>query len=181
MLTQNQLKQTMHYDPLTGVFTRKVTLCSRAIAGSVAGCLNKLGYTVIRISGNLYQAHRLAWLYVYGYFPEHDIDHKDRNKSNNKIDNLRHATRQCNLRNTGLQANNTSGIKGACWDKQQDKWRAQIMVNNKNHYLGLFSDFTEAVCTCLAVEQCLNWPSCDSNSPANQYVKDLLISDLQNA
>ena len=177
-LTQKKLKQILNYDPLTGVFTRKVTLCNRAIAGSVAGSLDKDGYTQIGISGKHYHAHRLAWLYVYGYFPEHDIDHIDRDKSNNKIDNLRHATRQCNIRNTGLRCTNTSGIKGACWDKQQDKWRAQITVNNKQHHLGYFTDFTEAVCTRLAAEQCLCWDTCDSNTSANDYVNCNLINNI---
>ena len=172
-LTQKKLKQILNYDPLTGEFIWIVTLSNHAIAGSVAGCLNKLGYTQIRISGKNYLAHRLAWLYVYGYFPEHDIDHKDRNKSNNKIINLRHATRQCNIKNSGLRCTNTSGIKGVSWHKQSDKWRVQIKVNNKQHHLGFFTDFTEAVCTRLAAEQCLGWPSCDSNTSANQYVNNL--------
>ena len=180
-LTQKKLKQILNYDPLTGVFIWIVTLCNRAIAGSVAGCLKKSGYTQIKISGKTYSAHRLAWLYVYGYFPEHEIDHIDRNKSNNKINNLRHAARQCNARNIGLRKDNSSGIKGVCWHKQRDKWRAEIRVNNKNRHLGYFTDFTEAVCHRLAAEQCLGWCTCDSNTPANQYVKDLLISDLQNA
>ena len=171
-LTQQKLKQYLNYDPLTGVFIYKVKPCRKIRAGSVAGSLSH-GYIHIMISGKNYKAHRLAWLYVYGYFPEHDIDHIDRDPSNNKIDNLRHATHQCNIRNIGLQCNNTSGIKGVHWHKQHDKWHAQIMVNNKNHYLGLFTDFTEAVCTRLAAEQCLNWPSCDSNSPANQHVNNL--------
>ena len=172
MLTQKKLKQTMHYDPLTGEFIWIVTLCSRAIAGSVAGTLN-YGYIQIMISGKKYLAHRLAWLYVYGYFPEYEIDHKDRDKSNNKINNLRHATRQCNARNIGLRKDNSSGIKGVCWHKQHDKWRVQIKVNNKHRHLGNFTDFTEAVCHRLAAEQCIGWSSCDSNTSANQYVNNL--------
>ena len=131
------------------------------------------GYTSIMISGKNYRAHRLAWLYVYGYLPEHEIDHIDRDKSNNKIDNLRHVSCSCNKRNVGLRQDNTSGIKGVYWDKQSDKWRAQITANNKQHHLGLFTDFTEAVCTRLAAEQCLNWPSCDANTSANHYVNNL--------
>ena len=173
MLTQKEVKEILNYDPLTGIFTRKVSPSRKIRAGSVAGHLNKLGYTEIMISGKIYKAHRLAWLYVYGYFPEHQIDHKDRNKSNNRINNLRHATHSCNMRNTGLQQNNTSGIKGVSWYKRSDKWRARIKVNNKHRHLGYFTDFSEAVCTRLAAEQCLGWPSCDSNTSANQHVNNL--------
>ena len=91
-LTQKKVKQYLNYDPLTGEFTWIVhRRCLKA--GSVAGCLYR-GYTSIRISGKQYYAHRLAWLYVYGYFPEHQIDHIDRNPSNNRINNLRHASSQ---------------------------------------------------------------------------------------
>ena len=173
MLAQKKLKQILNYDPLTGVFIWIVTPTICVKVGSVAGCLDKKGYIDIGISGKIYKAHRLAWLYVYGYFPEYEIDHIDRNKSNNRINNLRHASHQCNQRNVGLQQNNTSGIKGVSWHKQRDKWRAEIKVNYKNYHLGLFTDFTEAVCTRLAAEQCLNWPSCDSNTSANQYVNNL--------
>ena len=172
MPTQKQLKQILKYDPKTGEFIWKVNRSSNARAGSVAGTLNN-GYIQIMISGKIYYAHHLVWLYVYGYLPEHEIDHIDRNKSNNKINNLRHATRQCNARNIGLQCNNTSGIKGVYWHKQSDKWHAKIKVNNKLRHLGLFTDFTEAVCTRLAAEQCLGWDTCDSNTSANQYVNNL--------
>ena len=171
-LTQQKLKQYLNYDPLTGVFIWIVNRSRNARAGSVAGCLDQ-GYFRIMISGKPYKAHRLAWLYVYGYFPEHEIDHIDRNKSNNRINNLRHATHQCNMRNIGLRQDNTSGIKGVSWHKQHDKWQVHIKVNNKKYYLGHFTDFTEAVCTRLAAEQCLGWCSCDSNTSANQHVNNL--------
>ena len=175
-LTQKKLKQYLNYNPLTGEFIWIVTLGGRSKVGSVAGTLSH-GYIQIRISGKPYKAHRLAWLYVYGYFPEHDIDHIDRDPSNNKIINLRHVSRSCNVKNSGLRCTNTSGIKGVYWDKKSDKWRAQIKVNNKQHHLGFFTDFTEAVCHRLAAEQCLNWSSCDSNTPANDYVNCNLINN----
>ena len=177
-LTQKKLKEKLKYDPDTGIFIWIVKPCRNIIAGSVAGC-PKRGYTQIMISGKNYQAHRLAWLYVYGYFPEYQIDHIDRNKSNNRINNLRHATHQCNMRNIGLRKDNTSGIKGVSWAKDRDKWHAHIRVNNKTHHLGYFTDFTEAVCHRLAAEQCLNWSSCDSNTSANQYVKEHLEINSQ--
>ena len=178
MPTQKEVKEILKYYPKTGEFIWKVKPSRKIRAGSVAGHLNKLGYIQIKISGKLYQVHRLAWLYVYGYFPEHNIDHIDRNPSNTRINNLRHATQQCNIRNVGLYHNNTSGIKGVGWHKRVNKWYAQIAVNYKNHQLGYFTDFIEAVCTRLAAEQCLGWPSCDSNTSANDYVNCNLRNEL---
>lgn len=77
----------------------------------------------------LQKAHRLAWLYIHGYFPEYGIDHKDRVTYHNWIDNLREATQQCNMRNTANSKNNTSGIKGVSFNKKRNKWSAYIMVN----------------------------------------------------
>jgi len=173
VLTQERLKEVLHYNPMTGIFTRKITLSSNAAKGNIAGCSTPEGYKQIGIDGKLYKAHRLAWLYYYGYFPEHVIDHRDRIKHHNWILNLREVSTQCNLRNTGNPKDNTSGVKGVCWHKQSQKWMASIVVNRKYKYLGIFKSFDEAVCARLAGEQCLNWSNCDSSSPAYLHVKKL--------
>ena len=85
--------------------------------GCVAGTLSA-GYCAINVDGNSYKRSRLVWLYHNGYFPEHNIDHINRNRWNDKIENLREVTQQCNLRNCGNLKNNTSGVKGVYWDKK---------------------------------------------------------------
>jgi hypothetical protein len=79
MITQEELKRVLHYDPDTGVFTRRVTLSSKAKAGDIVGT-NMRGYLQVCIHGKQYRLHRLAWLYVYGVFPEHETDHINGNK-----------------------------------------------------------------------------------------------------
>lgn len=108
--------------------------------GTVTGNTNVHGYTVLHVDGTIYYAHRLAWLYVYGYFPENLIDHIDQNKGNNRISNLRETNKFCNAINSGSLITNTSGVKGVYWDKQTQKWRAAIVVNNKTINLGRYKE-----------------------------------------
>lgn len=173
-LTQARLKELLHYDPEIGIFTRKITVANNAKKGDIVGCLSQRGYLATGIDGIKYYLHRLAWLYVYGYFPEHGIDHINRIKTDNRICNLREVTQQCNLRNCKMPKTNTSGVKGVSWNKYTNKWVVQITINNKNKTLGSHKTFAEAVCVRLAVEQCLNWGGCDDNSPAYQYVQKML-------
>ena len=81
-----------------------------------------------------------------------DIDHKDRNKGNNKIDNLRLVTTSENLRNVGKLSNNTSGVKGVSFYKSLGKYRAQIFVNGKRFHLGYFTSFEDAAAARRAAE-----------------------------
>lgn len=171
MLTEKELKKILHYDPDTGIFVWKIKPSARVDLGSIAGCVHHHGYIEIKYKKKTYQAHRLAWLYKYGYFPENDLDHKDRIRHHNWIDNLREASRQCNLRNTGNRKNNSSGVKGVHWFKRTEKWHSKITVDRQLIHLGFYDDFLEAVCHRLTAEQAENWEGCDSSSPAYQYVK----------
>jgi len=169
MLTQKRLKELLNYDPETGIFVWKVSV-SNVKVGDIAGT-DCNGYVSIRADSKLYLAHRLAWLYEYGYFPENFLDHEDRNKSNNRSANLREVSNQCNARNTGNRKDNTSGVKGICFDKAAQKWVAKIYLDSGCYHLGYFTDFTEAVATRVAAEQCLNWSNCDSSSPAYRHMQ----------
>ncbi len=177
-LTQKRLKELLHYDPETGVFTWKGFSISQGRislkSGRIAGYQDTYGYRQIHIRGTLYQEHRLVWLYVYGYTPENSIDHINRNPSDNRVKNLREVSSQCNLRNQGNPKNNTSGVTGVSWQTAGGRWIAQITVMNKNKNIGRYTDFSEAVCARLAGEQCLDWANCDSSSPAFQYVQNML-------
>ena len=171
-LTQRKLKGLLDYNPKTGIFTWKIKPAKNIKAGNVAGCIdNRYGYVCIRINTVLYLAHRLAFLYVEGYFPEHEIDHKNRNGSDNHWGNLREVSHQCNLRNTGNRIDSTSGVKGVHWFKQKQKWLAHIMVTGIHKRLGIYEDFNDAVLARLAAERELNWSGCDSSSPAYQYAQ----------
>lgn len=132
MLTADRLREVLAYED--GVF-RWVRPRGKRAAGAVAGTINVLGYVVICIDSRQYYAHRLAWLYVHGEWPKGEIDHRDMCKSNNKIENLRDATRSENNANRGTQR--PGRLKGTTWHKRAGRWMASIQVKGRNVYLGL--------------------------------------------
>jgi hypothetical protein len=141
-LTATRLREVLSYDRLTGEFVWLMTLSNRALAGSAAGSFDKArGYLTIGVEGRLYQAHRLAWLYVTGEWPIGEIDHWDTNKLNNKWVNLRDVTFSMNQQNVRRpRSHNTSGYQGVVWDKRKSKWRAGLTKGGKFIYLGYFDD-----------------------------------------
>ena len=169
-LTYEQVKKLFDYKE-NGELIRKVWVHSSCKIGDTAGSLHFSGYFCTQVFGEQYYNHRLVWLWHYGYFPEHQIDHINRDKTDNRIENLREVTKTCNSRNTGNFCNNTSGVKGVFWYKKSQKWCASITVAGKTVNLGYYLEFLEAVCHRLAAEQAENWDGCDSSSPAYQYVQ----------
>ncbi|QDP58349.1 MAG: hypothetical protein Unbinned664contig1000_30 [Prokaryotic dsDNA virus sp.] len=143
LLTVDRLKVVVNYDPLTGVFTRKLK-SNRAEPGKVQGIDNGCGHITISIDNKKYYAHRLAWLWMTGEWPDFEIDHKDRVKSNNAWSNLRRSSRSGNMCNQGPIKTNTSGLKGVSWSRLAGKWKVKITKGLKEHYLGLFDDLSEA-------------------------------------
>ena len=142
MLTQARLKELLHYDPETGVFTwRADRRGHRNIrAGDVAGHKTPKGYVVIGIGGKVYKAHRLAWLYLHGAWPAEDIDHRFGVSAGNGVGNLREATHAQNAHNQHrAQRNNRSGLLGASWYGRDGTWRAKIVVGGKQKHLGYFA------------------------------------------
>lgn len=105
--------------------------------------LDTTGYLTGNIFNRAYRAHRVIWAMHYGEWPNY-IDHKDHDRANNRISNLRSGSQQDNCRNRSLVKNNTSGICGVCWHSKAEKWQAQITVNGKSIYLGLFEDIEDA-------------------------------------
>lgn len=115
-----------------------------ALAGNRCGWVSEDGYRFIGINGRLFQEHRLLFFYFKGYMPDL-IDHEDRDTSNNLMYNLREADKVLNSVNRGLQANNTSGVRGVGWNKNAEKWVAYIKHHGKHMHLGLFDLFEDAV------------------------------------
>ena len=144
-LTQERLKEVLHYTPETGVFTWKVQKPFTAKRGSIAGHLSKNGYVTISIDSHIRLAHRLAWLYVYGEWPAFHIDHIDGNRSNNMIFNLRADPLRQNQQNRRCPSrNNTSGYLGVCWSKSVKKWEAKITENGKRKVIGWYESPIDA-------------------------------------
>lgn len=144
-ITQARLRELLHYDNETGLFTWRITLCNRAINGNVAGYKNGRGYWHIGFDGKVYSAHRLAWLYVYGEFPKNDIDHINGDKTDNRIANLRDVETSINCQNRRkARTGNKSGVLGASWHKRFGKWSAKIRVDGKSIHIGYFDTPEEA-------------------------------------
>jgi hypothetical protein len=143
MITQSILALNLNYYPFTGLFIWNRQL-GRVKKGDLAGTVNSNGYVQIRIRGKIYLAHRLAWLYVHGEFPNTMLDHINMDKKDNRIANLRLATKSQNSQNTLKSAANTSGYKGVSWYDRSKKWRASIKLNQKFKHLGLFESKEDA-------------------------------------
>ncbi len=143
LLDAATLRELLAYDPETGVFTWRVR-ASNMPKGSVAGGLNGHGYILIWVRGRKYGAHRLGWLYTFGEWPPHEIDHINGARDDNRLANLRLATRAQNEANTRRSSRNTSGVKGVSWHKRTSTWRAHIVVNGKQKHLGHFTSINAA-------------------------------------
>jgi hypothetical protein len=131
------LKEYLDYNKDTGLFTWNKSK-GRAKAGSVAGTPHSHGYVNIMVSGHMFYAHRLAWLYHYGNIPDVGIDHINMIKNDNRIQNLRLATQSQNQGNITKRVDNKSGYKGVSWSKGCKKWLAQITLNGKAFNLGVY-------------------------------------------
>lgn len=140
VLTQQELKENLHYDPLTGVFTRiKVNIKNQVKVGDIAGYLSKKGYVVIVINGKAYKAHRLAWLYQTGEMPNDMIDHENTIRCDNRFCNLRQATNRQNVQNQIKSSkNNKSEFLGVSLNKR-GRYISRIGVDGKKKYLGIFN------------------------------------------
>lgn len=183
-LTQQYLKECVTYNPDTGIFTWntrplshfKNSHCCNAWnarwANKYTGSISDEGYFLVKVNHKTYKAHRIAFLYMEGYFPENQVDHIDRNKLNNKWDNLREVSNQCNQQNCNISKNNTSGVCGVSFNKRSGKWVVRIGVLWQRLCIGSFENFEDAVMARYKEE--LNNPSwvCSTESTAYKYLKD---------
>ena len=138
------VRKCLDYDPGTGIFRWKINSANQVKSGMVAGYVGSYGYINIRIKGRSYKAHRLAWLWVHGRFPANEIDHINHDRADNRIANLRLATRLDNTRNNSRHRHNTSGVNGVHFNKKSGKWVAYISVRKKKRHLGRFCTLDEA-------------------------------------
>ena len=143
MITQERLKELLHYCPETGVFTH-IKPRKGIRVGEIAGTKSSL-YVVLRIDGKLYKAHRLAFLYMTGSLPLRDVDHINQVRIDNGWINLRLVRTKDNNKNKTLHKSNTSGFNGVGWSKKENRWIAYIGVNGSLKMLGRFKQKTKAI------------------------------------
>jgi HNH endonuclease len=146
-ITQELLKKVLHYSPETGCFTWLVNAgrYGRIKPGTEAGSHNKAnGYHSICIDGKGFPSHRLAFLYLTGAWPTHEVDHINRIRHDNRWCNLREAILQQNLQNKTRYSSNTSGFPGVTWHKRIGKWQARLGGGRKREHLGYWDDISQA-------------------------------------
>jgi len=163
-LTQAELKRQLHYDPDTGIFTRLISNTNNVKCGDVAGYKDSRGYLTIRVNLILYASHRLAWLYCHGYFPEHQIDHKNGIRNDNRIRNIREASSSCNMQNQKINKKNKSGFPSVSWFKRDRRWMAKMEIQGKQIYLGYYDSPLDAALARVTMEVwCPQW-TCNHRS-----------------
>ena len=145
IITKEYLHYLFKYDNGKLIWRNKTSKYSNIKIGEIAGCKDEEGYVNIGINGKIYRVARLVWLYFNGDWPEFVIDHENRIRDDNRIENLRPATYLENNANVGLNCKNTSGHKGISWSKSCKKWHARIRHKPKNIHVGYFENIEDAV------------------------------------
>ena len=155
-LTQRELKFHLSYDSSIGEFIWLNPTGPRVRYGEKAGkrpiCKTKQRYSTVVIHGKRYPAHHLAWLYVYGYLPDLEIDHINGDSFDNRISNLRLVDRINNTRNAKRRSDNKSGIAGVSWRQSRRCWIVRIGAGDRDKSMGQFHDFLEACCVRKSLE-----------------------------
>lgn len=169
-LTQAQVRELFDYDSENGILIRKTFKSGKRKPCGHRPILNGYGY--VKIHGKKYLAHRIIWFWYYDSMPNGEIDHIDRDRINNRIENLRVVSRTENLHNCKLSSNNTSGFPGVTWDKQRNKYRAQIRADNKLIRLGQFAAAEEAY----LAYQLAKIELYPSSPIAQEYLKELTFA-----
>lgn len=146
MLTAEQVRHWLDYEPESGLFTWRASPRFSVAAGSPAGCLNDRGYLMIGMNRISYAAHTLAWLYVHGRMPAGEIDHINGVRTDNRIKNLRDVPQVVNTQNRRLPfKSNTTGFLGVTHAKSaRNPFKAQITIDGKPTYIGVFPTAEEA-------------------------------------
>ena len=140
--THERVREALSYNPETGVFTWLVRASTKIRVGDVAGSSAE-GYWRIKLDGKTYRAHQLAWLYMTGAWPTHEVDHINGVRDDNRWVNLRDVPRLTNQWNTvAPQRSSTTGVRGV--ERSKDGWTARIRVNGCRKYLGRFATIEEA-------------------------------------
>ena len=141
---QKELEKLFIYNPINGKLFNKIAR-GKARKGMEAGSPDGKGYRRVRLDGGRYLVHRIIWKMVTGTDPAEELDHISHDPSDNRMDNLREATRTEQNQNLSKAKNNTSGVTGVSWDKTRGKWQSIICVEGKNRRLGYFTQRWHAI------------------------------------
>ena len=157
IISQERLREALDYNHATGVFTWNIKTARRIKIGNVAGNLNVQQYLQVRIDNRVYLTHRLIWLYIYGRWPINQIDHVNRNRSDNRLCNLREATNMENSKNHSMRKDNMSGVTGVNWNAKNKTWNTRIHHDGKCFYQKTHASKRKAIAIRLALEVMLDY------------------------
>lgn len=137
-----RIREMLHYCPETGALTWRISRGNQIYAGGTAGTTNAYGYRVVVLDRKFFMVHRLAFMFMLGRMPLHglDVDHIDRNRSNNSWANLREVSRAKNLRNMTAPEHKPPNV-----NRRGNRWQVTFSVENKTKYFGMYPTIEEAV------------------------------------
>jgi hypothetical protein len=155
-LSYEQFKDIIRYEPETGnlfwlprsseyVHHTRVNSWNSRNANRLISTIDSKGYVFCSVLGKQYRAHRVAWLLVYGEWPD-VIDHINGVRTDNRLINLRSVNSHTNHLNQKLNSKNTSGVSGVYFNKNKGIWCAQMKFKGRTYHLGSTTDFFDAVC-----------------------------------
>lgn len=144
-ISHKRLKQIVKYNKATGLFYRLECFQRPDVIGIASGWHNGNGYLRIAIDGKRYYAHRLAWFYVTGKWPKHEIDHINGKRNDNRWVNIRSATRLMNAQNIKrANSHSRTKVRGVSWSKDKKRFVARIKFPDRYAFLGYFKDIDSA-------------------------------------
>lgn len=169
--SQEEVRELFDYNE-AGYLVWKKARGNRVRVGQRVGHKGRDGYLYVRFNDHLYKTARVIFLWHHGYYPENLVDHRDRDVFNERIENLRELSTQCNCRNAKKSRNNTSGVTGVTYNSKLKKWLAQLKVNWKNIYLGVYECFDDAVMARYKGELKYGFLECKPDSCSVIYLKE---------
>ncbi len=146
VVTHEMVRDQFDYDPIAGLLIRKSNGVNGKYAGKPAGNIHSCGYRYVKIFGRLFRYSRVVWMWNYGSWPVNEVDHTDGAILNDRIENLRDATRAENTRNRIANRNSACSFKGVQLRRYPigTRYIATIGVAGKVKYLGFFNTAEEA-------------------------------------
>lgn len=171
-LSAFSLRTILDFNPSTGIF-------KRLRKNQPCGKLATNGYRQIYVSGQLRMAHRLAWLHVYGEWPDGQVDHINQNKDDNRIENLRVVSNKENQENVRGYSHNTSGRRGVRWRESRGIWIAEIKHHKRQLHLGVYDNIVDAVAARIRAENNFFTHSPGKNPPFIPHFGVVAIDSIQ--
>lgn len=159
------------FDYRDGKLYWKIKTGKKSVVGRKVGSITPGGYIETRVDNERHYIHRLVWLWHHGYLPENYLDHINRDRADNRIENLREVSQSCNIRNSNLSKASTSGFTGVSYSEARGKWEAYIKVDYKKINLGRHNTIEEAIRARYDAEIKYNFKSCNARSACCAFVE----------